>query len=228
MGAFDPIIPRKVYKTWQQLTLLKFLFPRGKAWDFTLPEVVETGTVTVNGGSTLGVLMSCFATELSRFEDDCIKLMSESVPGLAVELLEDWERVAGLPDDCSPLAGSVAQRQQIVHAKITQGKGNPSPEFIASNVEYFLNYATSLGMVITISEDSYGEPFRTTHKRSSTIQRVTRMPMPESVLGSRLTGIRALNQWTVTVVSDPSGNRDTMECVFLKMKPAQTHVIFLP
>jgi uncharacterized protein YmfQ (DUF2313 family) len=184
---------------------------------------------TTWAGSVMGRLMSCFASELERFEDDVMKLLRESVPGLANELLSDWERMAGLPDECSPLAGTIPQRQQIVHAKITQSKGNSSAdEFIASNATYFIGYAESLGMTVVISEDAQGTPFRTTHKRESIIQRVTRMPSPEGIEGARLSSQGSLHFWTVTVINDPFGNRNTMECVFNKIKPAQTFVTFLP
>lgn len=193
---------------------------------YVVSSSAQGSSITTIVGSWLGRLMSCFATELDRFEDDINKLRIESVPGLSINLLSDWERVAGLPDECSPLAGTISQRQQIVHAKITQSKGNFQSDFISGNQEYFIQYALSLGIVITIDEDVVGTPFRVTHKTLNVIQRVSRMPAPDGVDGSRLSSIGSLHYWVVNVLSDPFTNINTMKCVFYKIKPAHTFLSF--
>lgn len=59
-------------------------------------------------------------------------MLSESDPRTTVQLLSDWERVAGLPDSCSAtLALSVEQRQAALTAKITMRGGQSRPYFIA-------------------------------------------------------------------------------------------------
>lgn len=65
-------------------------------------------------------------------------MLSESDPRTTVQILSDWERVAGLPDSCSAtLALSVAQRQAALTAKITMRGGQSRP--------YFIEMAAKLG-----------------------------------------------------------------------------------
>jgi len=184
--------------------------------DGTIWEAVESPET-----SWLGRLLSCFASELSRFEADVVRLQRESVPGLSVELLSDWERIAGLPDICTPPSLTTAQRQANVHTKIYLTYSGLSSQF-------FIDYAAGLGITITISDVSGGDLFRTGHKTDGRIQRVTQMPPPDGIDDSRLNSSSVQYQWVVDVVSDPGGNRSLMECVFNKIKPAWTQVIFTP
>lgn len=177
--------------------------------------------------SMLAILMSCFSTECERFAADFNKLLRESVPGLSTEaeLLTDWERIAGLPDECSPLASTESQRQQVVHNKIyTQYSGLTK--------QFFIDYAAGLNVTITIEDDPGGSVFRTTHKTGSAIQRVTRMPgsgtPTERIDGSRLNSAQTLFTFAVTVTADPDGNQDVLECIFEKLKPANTQMVFIP
>lgn len=175
-----------------------------------------------------------FACELARLQTDVRNLLKESIPGLSEDLLPEWERVAGIPDECSSLATTLSQRQQIVHAKITQAKGEFTGEFLPLTEEYFINYASSLNMEITITTDPGGVPFRVSHKTGSYIQRVTRMPESyqagtptERIDGSRLNRLGSLHRWDITVVSDPDGNQSLLECVFNRIKPAWTEINFV-
>lgn len=179
--------------------------------------------------SLLGILMSCFASELSRFSDKFVDLMRESVPGLSTldGLLTDWERIAGLPDSCSSLGSSLSQRQQAVHAKIYS-------RYSGLTEQFFINYAEALGMTISITQDPGGIPFRTTTKTTGNDQRVTRMPAAynpgtptERIDGSRLNSVVSTYAFTVTVLTDPDGNQDVLECIFNKMKPAFTNMNFI-
>lgn len=178
--------------------------------------------------------LTVFACELSRLQEDVRNLLKESVPGLSDDLLVDWERVAGIPDECSSLATTKTQRQQIVHAKITQAKGESTGEFLPLSQQYFIDYAASLNMVITIEVDPGGIPFRTTHKSGGSLQRVTRMPESYKsgtavarIDGSRLNKLGSLHRWDVTVVSDPDANVNLLKCVFNRIKPAWTEVNFV-
>jgi uncharacterized protein YmfQ (DUF2313 family) len=171
--------------------------------------------------SLLGLLMSCFSRELHRFASQFNLLLRESVPGLSTEaeLLVDWERIAGLPDSCSSLGTTEAQRQLTVHQKIYG-------LYTGLSKQFFIDYAAGSGVTITIVEDAGGDVFRTTHKSSGVIQRVTQMPTGD-VDGSRLNSLASIHTWTVTIVSDPNNNQDVLECIFNKLKPAHTIVVFI-
>jgi uncharacterized protein YmfQ (DUF2313 family) len=75
---------------------------------------------------------------------DC-DLLEESWPCGSTELLPDWERVCGLPDECTAgTAWPLATRRAFVCAKLAE-QGGASPA-------YFIALAASYGFTITIEE----------------------------------------------------------------------------
>lgn len=75
---------------------------------------------------------------------DCA-LLAESFPCGATELLPDWERLLGLPDECTGGADRpLAVRRQYVCAKLTAQGGQSAAYFIALAAQY--------GFHITITE----------------------------------------------------------------------------
>lgn len=193
------------------------------------PYANPVGSTTIQR-TNLGRFLQVIAREWNRLDTDINRLLTESIPGLSSELLAEWERVAGLPDECSPIAPTVSQRQQIVHAQITQAKGEwtENEEFLPLTPKYFIDYASTLGMTVTIDEYGAGDPFRTSHRADGSIQRVTQLPAPIGIDGARLNSLGSLFHWTVTVVADPNSNRSTLECVVNRQRPAWTTVDFLP
>jgi uncharacterized protein YmfQ (DUF2313 family) len=178
--------------------------------------------------SWFGKLLSVFADELSRFEDEVLKLLRETVPGLSSESLDDWETTLKLPDEGTPTSPTLEQRQVYAHMKWTQGKGDlPEGEVFSQNKAFYIQYALSLGIIITISWGSTGTVWRWTTKYHGEKQRVTHMPTGD-IDGSRFRSLNSPFVWYVTVVSDPNGNRSIIEAVFNKVKPAHTQVVFLP
>lgn len=76
-------------------------------------------------------------------------LLDESDPRTTVDLLPDWERVAGLPDEGAFLPRTAQERRAAVVARVT-GIGGQS-------AAYFIALAKSIGYDVTI--DDY-RPFR--------------------------------------------------------------------
>lgn len=116
--------------------MLAALLPRGRAW----PR--DPHSVNMR-------LLHSEADELARIDARASDLLEESDPGTALELLGDWERVAGLPDACTPAPDSIAERRAALIARLT-GQGGQTPA-------YFVELAASIGYVITIDEF---RPFR--------------------------------------------------------------------
>ncbi|MFN3748212.1 MAG: YmfQ family protein [Sphingorhabdus sp.] len=110
---------------------LASLLPRGLAW-LRAP------------GSIMAKLVEGIADEFGRFDARAFRLLDEADPGTALELLSDWERVAGLPDNCLPVTGSISERQRRVTRKIA-GIGGQSRA-------YFIELAAVLGVEIAIEE----------------------------------------------------------------------------
>jgi uncharacterized protein YmfQ (DUF2313 family) len=153
-------------------------------------------------------LMSAFAKELEFLEDNIILLLKEAIPGLAVDLLEDWERDLGFPDPCTPLSQTLEQRQRNVHAKYTGQYGQ--------NPQFYIDYANSLGSTIQIVESGgYGQPFRTGDATTPDKTRV----------GNRLYSMQSLHTWVVKI-SPTDPNKSMIICTFNRLKHAHTEIIF--
>ena len=85
------------------------------------------------------------AEELARAHNRSVDLLDEADPRSALEMLEAWERVCGLPDECSgSFATTVAERRQAVVNKLTSRGGQ--------SIAYFEALATALGYDVTITE----------------------------------------------------------------------------
>lgn len=85
---------------------LQQLLPTGAAWTFA-------------PGGTMARLLEGLAVEFSRVDARSSDLVDEADPRTALELLTDWERVAGLPDACTGAPEDTAERQIALHQKLT-------------------------------------------------------------------------------------------------------------
>ncbi|MFZ5746347.1 MAG: YmfQ family protein [Pseudomonadota bacterium] len=104
------------------------LLPRGRAWR----------------GSHTSALLRGLAHEFARADERAERLIDEANPGTALELLSDWERVLGLPDDCSGRPDSIAERQVAAANKMAQRGGQSRP--------FFIQLAARLGYAVEIEE----------------------------------------------------------------------------
>ena len=142
-------------------------------------------------------------------------LLVDSFPPLTRELLPEWELTLGLPDECTPLNPTVAQRVAAVAAKIV-GRGGQS-------ITYFIAVALALGFTITVQEfapfragishagdPDYGEAWAHTWRIHAPATTVIYFRAGLSVAGDPLA------TW---------GNAQ-MQCVLSKIAPGQTIVQF--
>lgn len=67
-------------------------------------------------GSRIEWLLGAIAMGPGRVLERAGLLIRELVPMEAIELLSDWERLLGLPDDCAP-ANTLEERQTLVRAR---------------------------------------------------------------------------------------------------------------
>lgn len=100
------------------------LLPRGDAWNLDPEGVVRK-------------LLRGLAVEPARVEDRLRQLLREIDPRTATELLEDWERVLGLPEKCGTPPTSLDARRLAAFTKLTR---RPS-----GNIPFFLQMAADLG-----------------------------------------------------------------------------------
>ena len=92
---------------------LDALLPTGRAWD-TAP------------GTVLGELLDAHAEELARFDFDATALLFDMLPSRTTNLIGEWETAVGLPDACSALASTLAQRRAAVRTQLVN-RANLNP-----------------------------------------------------------------------------------------------------
>lgn len=179
------------------------LLPPGAAW-------------TSEPDSNLQRLLRAFGESLARAHRRADDLDREIDPAQIHEILERWEAVLGLPDNCSGALESTLQgRRNAVVAKLFATGGQ--------SVEFFQGVGLALGFDVTISEF---RPFRA----------------GMSAAGDPLTNGDWVYTWRVnapetTVIPFRSGQsvageplqawgNDTLECKINQLKPAQTRALF--
>lgn len=107
------------------------LLPQGEAW----PREPD---------SVLGRVLRGLGGVFARVHNRGLDLIEEADPRTTSELLVDWERVCGLPDACSGLGETVAQRRAAVLARLTARGGQSRA--------YYVEVAQALGFDIAIRE----------------------------------------------------------------------------
>jgi uncharacterized protein YmfQ (DUF2313 family) len=185
--------------------LLKSLLPKGKIWNR-------------EDGSTLSEFLHGEAEELARLETRSEELLVERDTRKTTELLIEHETDFSIPDDCSELAGTIEERRRLLTSKLTA--------IGQQDKDYFIEVALSLGYVITINEFS---PFI--------------CGVGES--GDPCGDLDVLFYWEVLVQGQGAGivyftsgesqsgdplqftpGADLLKCVFAKLKPAHTVIIY--
>jgi uncharacterized protein YmfQ (DUF2313 family) len=100
---------------------LAALLPGGQVWEKIKRHALWTG----------------IAGEFARVEERVTDLSREMDPSQSTELLEDWERLVGLPDDTTPAGITLEERRASVVAKLSAlgGLSRPYLEAIANKIQ---------------------------------------------------------------------------------------------
>ena len=184
----------------EYLSLLARLLPPGAVW-----RAAARGEI--------GRWLEAFAEEFARGHAAAVLLADEADPRTSTDMLDAWERNAGLPDDCNP-ATTTADRRLALHARLT-ARGGQSPA-------YFIEVAAALGVTITIDEYSVcragfaraGDPCCDTRWAHAWLVTMTPGTLDNARAGDRA-GVRVRH---VT--------RASVECMILRYRPAHTAVLF--
>lgn len=161
------------------------LLPRGLAW----PR---------QANSVLGRLFAGFSRAYATLHASLILLSRELDPRNTSALLPEWETFAGLPDACSLVVGSEAERRAALVAKLTATGGSTATYFVA--MAQALGYSTAAVTEFPVSR--FGR----------------------ARFGARFHGSAWRNVWQVQC---PGPCPDvTLECRINKLKPAHTTVLF--
>lgn len=187
----------------EYLSMLKGLLPQGAAW----PR---------HDGTKLEILLKAWADEFARVDQRAADLVREADPRTTVEMLTDWERVAGLPDACTGELEGLTNRREALVSKLGNLGGQSR--------QFFIDLAASLGFTVTITEEDSYAPFTAGSVAGDALtndpwQYIWTVHAPESSVVNFAAGSAAgdaLAEW---------GNNE-LECVISRAKPAHTHVQF--
>ena len=197
--------------------LVRRLFPTGWAWKFAK-------------GSTLLKFTDSLAEEPARIEERAFDLLEELDPAKTYEMLDNWERMLGLPDECDPddLDLSVFERRVRILQKLTTGGGQSKAFFklIAEQLGYdadiidvvnFKDFRAGIaraGDPLTNSTEADGSTgdagWAHTFQVKAPAELVRKFRAGQSTAGERLVYVE---------------NR-RLECVIRKYAPAHVTVIF--
>lgn len=148
-------------------------------------------------GTLLGTELQVEGAALDAALARAAALAAELDPRTTTELLEDWERVAGLPDSCAPAAQTLDARRKALVGRLVATGGQSRG--------YFVDLAWARGYAITITEPARHQ---------------WRVIVPESALVKKWrAGSRAgqpIRTW----------QRHPLTCQFMREKPAHTRLWF--
>lgn len=182
--------------------MLLSLLPSGLAW----PK---------ESGSELYKQMDAFAQELARVDARAMRLLEEADPRTTFELITDWERIVGLPDECTPSTQTLQQRREAIVSKLA---------FVGGiSRQFYIDLAAKLGFTITITEF---RPFRAGISKAG-----------DALTNGPWVFAWQVNAHTETVRYFVAGagsageplatwGNDALECVISKYAPAGTIVLF--
>jgi uncharacterized protein YmfQ (DUF2313 family) len=144
-------------------------------------------------------LFAAFSRTYAEIHGTLTLLADELDPRKASLMLEEWEKFAGLPDECTLVAGTEPERQAALVAKLTSTGGATAP--------YFVEVAETMGYIGAAVEEF-------------PVSRYGRVRF-----GARFRDRRWRRVWQVNLPA--SGVLDAaLECRIRKLKPAHTKVYF--
>ena len=169
-------------------------------------DIQDVSSASGWSGGKLGLLLSCFASELARIESDAWDVLNGTDPGVTTNsYLIDWERNLGLPDDCAGVSPTLEERQINAHSKLYGG-------YVTTTLQAYIDYAASLGYTITIDESPDEYQPRLIGQARMGVERI-------GGLGGYL-----IMEITVTA---GTGTMDFFECKMNSFKPAHAILTYV-
>jgi uncharacterized protein YmfQ (DUF2313 family) len=180
------------------LYLSQNLLPNGPAW----PREADAFATR---------LLDAWSQEFARIEARVDALIDEADPRTAIELLADWERNYGLPDECFSPSSTIAERRGRLLQKIAF-QGGQSRQF-------FIDFVAALGYPdATITEY---KPFNANSKCNAPLNQggwryAWLLSVPAASTSVRFKANSRANE-PLTRFGDPG-----LACILAKYKPAHT------
>ena len=203
----------------KHFSLWRSLFPKGKLWDF-------------QDQPNLSAFFRALSEEPCRWEVRAKDILREMDPNQTVELLVDFERLLGLPDECTPAGlDFFARRDQVVQKLTNQG---------GISKTYFEFLGAQLGFTIEVNKalNFVAGRARAGDKLTNYFNRHF---IAGTVAGTRLTAVGwrsyftarlPISSFEVFEAGDVAGTplreftNPLLECTIRKLKPAESAVFF--
>lgn len=215
-----PVYDRHVLRSGDDyIPAMQAFYPEGSAWP--REDIDSRFMLWVDGTSQIWGDVDAAADKL---------LVRESDPRTTMDLLPDWERNFGLPDDCLAEPYTIAQRQAALVARITM--------FGSQSRQFYQNLAIQLGQKIDIIEHS---PFTCGLSQCGDTRYLTESGAPRWELGDPIMRF----YWTIDIRQpsltwfrcgggsecgkDPFlqfGLSTDLNCIWYRLKPAHTQLAF--
>lgn len=189
---------------------------------------LPSGRIWLNkwkGGSVLRRLLNGLAPTFRRMDEALERFVDQSYPPETVNFLAEWEAALGIPDDCLPVANTIAERQRNVEIKLLILAGiQTEPEFAALGQLFGLDIAVHSGIDhVPVSDGGFGRF------------------LPELLVPSDFTDVLEARNTMVVVETFPpdiifpwpfplqfaTGGQNSLRCLLRTLAPAHLAVIFV-
>lgn len=180
------------------------LLPRGRAWN--------------REAQVLGQLVEGASKEFQQADQRALQLLFESDPRTTNELLDAWEKLLGLPDQCTPTGNlTLVERRNLVLQKLVS-RGSQTKQF-------FVDLAKSLGYEITVNDVLEYQEFVAGGFTGGSLSNgpwihTFGLLLPENVTRPFVAGSRAGER--LATFGD-----DAIECLVNEQKPAHSIALFI-
>ena len=163
--------------------------------------------------SNIRKLLLGFATEFLKIDSFIALFRRDTVPDATVNFIEEWESALGIPDNCFFGTGADIERRLHITIKLAH--------YGVQTAQDFVDLASLFGITITAESGSLHHihgalPF--VDYGSDKNARFTLVIKPTTAVGESFT-------YTFTLTFGAS-TLATMQCLFLKLKPANVDLVF--
>lgn len=178
--------------------------------------------------SNLYKLLSGLAPSFLQMDNAVQEFISQSIPTTTTAYLEEWEEALGLPDDCLPIAATVAERQRNIDIKLSVLGGiSTEADFVALALRFGLVVTVNSGIEhVTVAQSGY-------ETETPAIAIGAAADEFDDVAEARMTMVvREVLPSSSTFVYDfpilfSSQSQIEMRCLFTKLKPANVAIRFV-
>ena len=164
--------------------------------------------------STLRKILLGLASEWLNFRNKTNEVVNEYNPQKTTLLIQEWERFVGIPDNCISVASTIEQRRLNVLLKLAGINATTEKQF--KNVASILGYNIEVSNGVSTSTFPLTLPFLLISEASAPFTIVITLPSSIKPSGFALT-------FPFTLTSQQPA---ILDCLFNKLKPANTQLFF--